>query len=125
MKKMLTLIIVLLLMVGCTTGVKSTNDTSLNDLLERNVFRIGFTNYPPFGMIEKGVAKGFDIDMAKEVAKRLGVEFDYKYIDWDTKQFELDSGNIDAIWIGFTITPKRGKEVTFSKPYFDNYIVMM
>lgn len=63
--------------------------------------------------------------MAKEVAKRLGVEFNTKYIDQDTKQFEFDSGSIDAIWNGFTITAEREKEVTFTKPYFDNHIVMM
>lgn len=125
MKKLFTLIIVLFFITACATPTKSTTDTSLEDLLNRNVFRIGFTNYPPFGAIEKGVAKGFDIDMAKEVAKRLDVEFDTKYIDWDTKQFELDSGNIDAIWNGFTITAERAKEVTFTKPYFDNHIVMM
>lgn len=125
MKKIITLLIVLMLMAGCAAKVESTEDESLNEIIERGVFTIGFTDYPPFGMINEGEATGFDIDMAKEVSKRLGVSFDSKYIDWDSKQFELENENIDAIWNGFTITEKRAEEVTFTNPYFDNHIVMM
>lgn len=125
MKKLLGLFIGLFILVGCTSNTQINEDDSLDALIKRDVFIIGFTDYPPFGSINEGVATGFDIDMAEEVSKRLGVLFDYKYIDWDTKQFELDSGNIDAIWNGFTITPKRAEEVTFTNPYFDNHIVMM
>ena len=125
MKKLITALTVLMLLAGCTANVESTDDESLNEIIERGVFTIGFTDYPPFGMISEGEATGFDIDMAKEVSKRLGVSFDSKYIDWDSKQFELENENIDAIWNGFTITEERAKEVTFTNPYFDNHIVMM
>ncbi len=125
MKKILPFLIVLLLITGCNSQAMSNVDNSLNGIIEKGVFKIGHTDYPPFGMLDKGVSIGFDIDIAKEVAKRLGVDFETKYIDWDSKQFELDNGNIDAIWNGFTITPMRAQEVTFTKPYFDNHIVMM
>ena len=125
LKKLLIVLVVFFILAGCAPASEQTGDDSLDALLERGVFRIGFTDYPPFGMINMGEASGFDIDMAREVAKRLGVDFETKYIDWDSKQFELDSGNVDAIWNGFTITPKRAEEVTFTKPYFDNHIVMM
>ncbi|NLC65787.1 MAG: transporter substrate-binding domain-containing protein [Clostridium sp.] len=125
MKKIITLLMVLFLFNGCGASSDKAKDDSLDSLLERDMFIIGFTEYPPFGSLNQGVASGFDIDMAEEVAKRLGVSFDTKYIDWDSKQFELDNGNIDAIWNGFTITPKRAEGVTFTKPYFDNHIVMM
>lgn len=125
MKKLVMSLFVLMILVGCGSKVSSSEDVSLKEIQDRNVFRIGFTDYPPFGMISEGEASGFDIDMAKEVAKRLEVDFDFKYIDWDAKQFELDNENIDAIWNGFTITEERSKGVTFTKPYFDNHIVMM
>lgn len=125
MKKILLSMFVILMLVGCGARTSTAKDMSLSEIKDRNVFRIGFTDYPPFGMISEGKASGFDIDMAQEVAKRLSVDFEYKYIDWDAKQFELDNGNIDAIWNGFTITEERAKGVTFTKPYFDNHIVMM
>ena len=125
MKKILGLFIILLFITGCSSKAESSVDDSLDKIIEKKAFKIGHTDYPPFGMLDKGVSIGFDIDIAKEVAKRLGVDFQTKYIDWDSKQFELDNGNIDAIWNGFTITKEREKQVTFTKPYFDNHIVMM
>ena len=125
MKKLTLVLMVLFLLGGCAAQSESVQDESLETIIDNGVFRIGFTDYPPFGMLNEGQATGFDIDMATEVAKRMGVEFDSKYIDWDSKQFELDNMNIDAIWNGFTITDKRAEEVTFTEPYFDNHIVMM
>lgn len=125
MKKIIVMLMALVLLGGCASQGKELEDESLAGIMDEGVFRIGFTDYPPFGMINEGDATGFDIDMAKEVAKRMEVDFDSKYIDWDSKQFELDNKNIDAIWNGFTITEDRAKEVTFTNPYFDNHIVMM
>lgn len=125
MKRIIVLFVALFFLGACVSGEEPLEDNSLTSIVDQGVFTIGFTDYPPFGMINEGDATGFDIDMAKEVAKRLGVSFDSKYIDWDSKQFELDNGNIDAIWNGFTITEKRAEEVTFTKPYFNNHIVMM
>lgn len=123
--KLLSLLALLILVAGCSSESEATTDKSLEDILEKEVFVLGHTDYPPFGMMDEGQSVGFDIDMAEEVTQRLGVELETQYIDWDSKQFELDNGNIDAIWNGFTITEAREKEVTFTKPYFDNHIVMM
>lgn len=125
MKKIISLMILVLILMGCSNAAEVFNDDSLKEVLAKESFIVGHTHYPPFGLIDDGVSIGFDIDMAKEVAKRLNVDVEFKYIDWDSKQFELDNKNIDAIWNGFTITSEREKEVTFSKPYFDNHIVMM
>lgn len=125
MKKVISLFGLFILLAGCAPETEDTKDESLKAILEEEVFVLGHTDYPPFGMLDEGESLGFDIDMAEEVAKRLGVELETKYIDWDSKQFELDNENIDAIWNGFTITPERETEVTFTKPYFDNHIVMM
>ena len=77
------------------------------------------------GFKENGEVTGFDIDIAKEVAQRLGVEAEFVYIDWDAKVLELNGKNIDMIWNGLTITPEREEEILFSKPYFDNRIVII
>lgn len=125
MKKIISLIILLVILIGCSNTAEISGDNSLKEVIEKKTFIVGHTHYPPFGSMDDGISVGFDIDMAREVSKRLNVEVEFKYIDWDAKQFELDSKNIDAIWNGFTITKDREKEVTFTKPYFDNHIVMM
>lgn len=73
-------------------------------------------NFPPFGFHdESGELVGFD--MAKEASKRLGMEVEFKPIDWDSKETELKSKKIDAIWNGLSITPEREKNILFSRPY--------
>ncbi|MBP6125194.1 MAG: amino acid ABC transporter substrate-binding protein [Leptotrichiaceae bacterium] len=69
---------------------------------------------------EKGEIVGFDIDLAKEVAKRLNIEVEFKSINWDSKILDLNSGSIDLIWNGLTITPERTEETAMSKPYMSN-----
>ena len=57
-----------------------------------------------------GEYTGFDLDLAKEVASRLGLEYRAQPIAWDSKDMELESGNIDCIWNGFTIT---GRDILY------------
>ena len=67
----------------------------------------------------------YNIDLAKEVSKRLGVEFKAQPIDWDAKEMELSTGNIDCIWNGFTMTPEREEALSFTKPYLNNDQVLI
>lgn len=123
MKKILTILIISLTLIGCS---KDNNLSSLETVLEKKSMIVGFTNYPPLGYKdETGEITGLDIEIAKAVAKELGVDVTFQYIDWDNKTFELNNGNIDMIWNGFTITDEREKEVLFSKPYMDNQIVII
>lgn len=69
---------------------------------------------------EKGNLIGFDVDLANEVAKRINVTIEFQPIDWTMKETELNAGNIDFIWNGYTITPARKEMVAFSKPYLEN-----
>jgi polar amino acid transport system substrate-binding protein len=78
-------------------------------------------SFPPMGFRdEKGQIVGFDIDLAKEAGKRMGVEVVFQPIDWKAKELELNGKKIDAIWNGFTITDERKKAMGFSKPYLKN-----
>lgn len=61
----------------------------------------------------------FDVDLAK-VGKRMGMEVVLQPINWDTKELELDSGNIDVIWNGLTITDERKQAMDFTAPYLEN-----
>lgn len=84
-------------------------------------FTVGFDKeFPPMGFVaDDGSYTGFDLDLAGEVAKRLKLELKLQPIDWNAKNMELDSGNIDCIWNGFTING-REDEYTWTKPYMNN-----
>lgn len=101
MKKMMLVLGLFTLLTGCSNEEATQKDESLENILEKEILVVGHTDYPPFGMLDDGESIGFDIDMAEELTNRLGVELETKYIDWDSKQFELDNENIDAIWNGF------------------------
>ena len=82
---------------------------------------VGFDqDFPPMGFMgDDGEYTGFDLELAQEAAKRLGLEYKPQPIAWDAKDMELESGNIDCIWNGFTMTG-REDGYTWSDPYMEN-----
>lgn len=68
---------------------------------------------------------GFDIDLAVAVGKQLGIEVVFQPIDWDAKEMELSTGNIDCIWNGMSRTPEREKNMTLAQDYLNNRIIIM
>ena len=82
---------------------------------------VGFDqDFPPMGFVgDNGEYTGFDLDLAKEAASRLGLEYKAQPVAWDSKDMELESGNIDCIWNGFTITG-REDDYTWTTPYMAN-----
>ena len=82
---------------------------------------VGFDqDFPPMGFMgDDGEYAGFDLELAQEAAKRLGLEYKPQPIAWDAKDMELESGNIDCIWNGFTMTG-REDGYTWSEPYMEN-----
>lgn len=88
---------------------------------------LGFdSEYPPYGYLdtEANEYAGFDIEYAKAVCTYLGYTLTLVPIDWNSKDLELESGNINCIWSGFTI---NGREDLYewSVPYVDNSIVVL
>jgi polar amino acid transport system substrate-binding protein len=83
-------------------------------------------SFPPMGYRnDDNQIVGYDIDLAREVAKRLGVQLAPQPIDWNAKEQELNTGKIDCIWNGFTITEERKQAMLFSKPYLRNAQVVV
>jgi len=128
MKKTIALMLCLLLaltaLVACggAQDKAAAGDDSLKKITDAGKLVLGLDDaYPPYGYKdEDGVIKGFDIDLAKEVCSRMGVELVTQPINWDTKVVELNNGNIDCIWSGFTITEELKKQVNFTDPYVNN-----
>ena len=62
----------------------------------------------------------FDIDLAKAMGEKLGKAIEFQSIDWTMKETELNAGNIDFIWNGYSISDERKEQVDFSVPYLKN-----
>lgn len=118
MKKIFALCMMLVLAATALAGCGS--NAAQKD--ENKKIVVGLDDsFPPMGFKdEKNEIVGFDIDLAKEVAKRLGREVEFKAIDWNSKEAELKSGRVDILWNGLDITEKRKENMLFSEPYMDN-----
>ena len=118
MKKIFALCMMLVLAVTALAGCGSNSAQKE----ESKKIVVGLDDsVPPMGFKdEKNEIVGFDIDLAKEVAKRLGREVEFKAIDWNSKEAELKSGRVDILWNGLDITDKRKENMLFSEPYMDN-----
>lgn len=135
MKKFLAEAVAVVMALGVMTGCSSTSEEPAEnneateegaEAGERTTFTVGFdAEYPPYGyMAEDGSYVGFDLDLAQEVCDRNGWELVKQPVDWNSKDMELNSGSIDCIWNGFTMTGREDK-YTFSDPYVDNSIVFV
>ena len=121
MKKICALFIILvLLLTGCSSP--KTDDTADKNSEETKTLVVGLDDtFAPMGFRDDaGELVGFDIDLAKAVAAKIGYEVSFQPIDWAMKETELNSGNIDCIWNGYSITEERKTKVAFSTPYLDN-----
>jgi ABC-type amino acid transport substrate-binding protein len=94
---------------------------------QRTTFILGLdASFPPMGYTnDAGEIVGFDIDVAKALCSRLGWELKLQSIDWDAKELELSSGNIDCIWNGMTKTDERDAAMSLSLTYMDNEQVIV
>lgn len=119
------LMLIVLLMTGCGASEQDSKDAT--SVKYNHVLIIGLDDhYAPMGFYnESGELVGFDIDLAREAAKRLGVTFEFKPIDWNRKREELTDGNVDIIWNGLDITEERKEYMLFSKPYMDNRQILL
>ncbi len=115
-KKTMAIALIALTLVGLLAGCA-----------KKQTFVVGLDDeFPPMAFRdENNEIVGFDVDLAKEVGRRLGVEVTLQPIDWSTKELELNSGRIDLIWNGLTITPQRQEEMLVSRPYLANNQVLM
>lgn len=123
---------------GNTGATGNTGDTaqqtSADTAAESASSDLGYTEliigvddtFAPMGFLdENNELTGFDIELAKAVGEKLGIEMKFQTIEWSMKEQELNQGNIDLIWNGYTITPARQEEVLFTNAYLDNKQVVV
>ena len=92
---------------------------------DKGVLVVGITDFAPMDYQENGEWVGFDADMSKIVAEKLGVEIEFVEIDWDNKIFELDGKAIDVVWNGMTLTDAVMEAMECSNAYCNNAQVVV
>ncbi len=113
-----------------TTGQESSGSNAPADDLtyikEKGNLIIGITPYEPMNYEDKeGKLVGFDTEYAEALCAKLGVTPEFIFINWDTKEIELKSKNIDCIWNGLTVTEERKENMAFTQSYLINEQVVV
>lgn len=104
--------ICMIIMAGCTSSANKDESTIVIGIDDK---------FAPMGFRdEQNEIVGFDIDYARAAAEKMGKKASFQPIDWSSKELELNSGRIDMIWNGYTITDERKEKVLFTKPYLEN-----
>lgn len=93
---------------------------------DKGTLIVGITEFEPMDYKDaSGNWIGFDADMAKKVAEKLGVEIEFIVIDWDNKIMELESKNIDVVWNGMTLTDEVTSAMNCTRAYCNNAQVVV
>ena len=129
MKKIFAVCMMMLMMIfaGCGGGNTSAQTDGSSTLDGEKKIIIGVDDeFPPISFHdEKNNLVGFDVDLAKEAARRMKVEIEFKHIDWDKKKEAITSGSVDMIWNGLDITEERKEYMIFTKPYMDDRQILL
>lgn len=129
MKKVISVMILVLGLSLVVSGCNAKDDTvdAWSKIDGRGSIIMGLDDtFVPMGFRDNnGEFTGFDVELAREAAKRMGLKIQFQPMDWNLKEQELDSGNIDLIWNGYSINEERKQKVNFTKPYLDNRQVIV
>ncbi|UCE62686.1 MAG: transporter substrate-binding domain-containing protein [Nitrospirota bacterium] len=109
--------------VAAATEPQQIQPGTLDSVLKNGTLRVGVSLFTPWVLKnKKGVLVGFEIDVANQLAKDLGVQLNLKEFDWDAMVPALLNKEIDIIVAGMVITPQRALKVNFSQPYANSGI---
>lgn len=116
----------LFLLYGCDNQTKQ-EQASQDANNQKQTIVVGLDDdFPPMGFRDQNnELVGFDIDLAREAAKRANLIVEFKPIDWSAKEAELNSSRVDALWNGLTITDYRKENILFSSPYMINHQIIV
>ncbi len=112
---------------SAATGTSADGDGDLAAIKAKGKLVIGITEYEPMNYQDKSTGKwtGFDTEYAEAVCEKLGVTAEFLPIEWDNKIFELNSGAIDCVWNGMTLTDDVLAAMDCTDPYIKNAQVVV
>ena len=119
MKKLLLVLVILLSSSVFAEDINLWKKSTLNKVLQRGELRVGMEpGYMPFEMKDKkGRIIGYDVDMAKKMAKAMGVKLKLVPTSWDGIIAGLVTDKYDIIMSGMTVTQQRNLKINFANPY--------
>lgn len=120
-KSCATMLMVLALLLGAFT-LSAFAGSTLEKVKASGVITVGNSpDYPPFESIgDNGERVGFDVDLLKAIADKMGVKINWITMDFSAIVTAVLSGQVDMGMSGFSITPERAEQVSFSAPYIAN-----
>lgn len=107
------------------SAVSAADDSDWAYIEGKGKMIVGITMFAPMNYEEDNELIGFDTELTKAVCEKLGVEPEFIEINWDSKEIELNSKNIDCIWNGMCITEERKENMSISDPYLLNTQAMV
>ena len=132
------LILVMTLGIFALAGCGGTDDNNGDDAADGETSGLAYIEnngelvvglddtFAPMGFRdENNELVGFDIDLANAVGEQLGVKITFRPIDWDAKEMELESKNVDCLWNGMSATEERQEKMSLTNKYLNNRIVVM
>lgn len=127
MKRILALALAVLCLIGMTAcASKNDSESDMEYILDKGTMIVGITDYAPMNYKDdSGEWIGFDTELAKAVAEKLGVEVEFIEISWDSKEMELGAKSIDCVWNGMTLTDGVMEAMETTEAYLTNAQVVV
>lgn len=122
MKRILGLCLATVMMMSMAVGCSKPAEEPQEEAKGYEKIVVGLDDtFAPMGFLDdNGELTGFDVDLMNAVSEEMDIPFELLPIDWSMKETELEQGNIDLIWNGYTITDERKEKVAFTQPYLKN-----
>ena len=112
--------------IGQEASQALSSESVIETIKQRGVIKVGLSTFAPWSMRDKqGELIGFEIDVANELAKDMGVEVEYFPTQWDGIIPALLSGKFDVIISSMTRTPSRNLTINFTEPYTYSGLTIM
>jgi len=112
----------MIVLAGCgnnSNATSETNTSSVAQIKKRGTIRVAvFGDLPPYGWVnQNGKRVGYDVTLARKIAKDLGVKIKYVQVNANNRVDALNSDKVDIVLANFTVTPERKDIVDYAKPY--------
>ena len=120
MKKLIALALAVMMMAVLFAGMAMADESDWEYIQNKGVVVVGMTLFAPMNYYEGDQFIGFDTELTTAVFEKLGVEVKFEEINWDSKEIELNSKNIDCIWNGMCITEERKENMSMTNAYLYN-----
>ena len=120
MKKLIALGLAVMMMAVLFAGMATAEESDWEYIQNKGVVVVGMTLFAPMNYYEGDQFIGFDTELTTAVFEKLGVEVKFEEINWDSKEIELNSKNIDCIWNGMCITEERKENMSMTNAYLYN-----